>query len=120
MFAHHPRDIRGCKSHFGQFLVGGCRIDRVQVTTLVKRMGFKGRDRAHRSKQDIESKEAVYDGHWNMIAQSGLPANLISQEIRAAAEYTCRECELYRFADRTSCRDCPAVVLLKKIIEARP
>lgn len=89
----------------------------LQIKSLVKRMGFQGRKRSHHKEK--ERPLHSYDGHWNMIAQAGLKPELLISELRDSAVATCKECNLYDDADRLSCRDCPAVVLLKYIFQAK-
>ena len=84
-----------------------------QVVALVRRMKFAQHKRSHH-KEEIKPV-ATYDGHWNMIAQAGINPDLIHPVLRTSAEATCKECILYNDANKSTCKDCPAVVLLKKV-----
>ena len=88
----------------------------LQIKSLVKRMGFQGRKRSHHKEQERPLRS--YDGHWNMIAQASMVPEQFTFELRDSAIETCKDCNLYDDANRLTCRDCPAVVLLKKFFAA--
>ena len=52
--------------------------------------------------------------HWDMIRQLGQE---VPRSYSSAAEETCRKCVLYDHASPSTCRDCPAVDLLRRIVE---
>lgn len=60
----------------------------------------------------------TWAGKWNMIAQAGNP-HIDSAGLRQAAIKTCEACALYLEASPKTCRDCPAVDMLRNILIAR-
>lgn len=83
-----------------------------QMAALIKRMKF--REQKSSLSRRTAHEHVSYDGHWNMVAQAGNPR--IPEDMKKFAMETCQECALYDEASNKMCRDCPAVVLLKKML----
>jgi ParB family transcriptional regulator, chromosome partitioning protein len=55
-----------------------------------------------------------HNERWNMLKQIGSP---VPEQYQAAAIATCKNCAIYDDASPKTCRDCPAVELLQKLIK---
>ena len=85
----------------------------LQVAALARRMKLIGKKRVH--KKEITDETKKYDGHWNMIAESGVV--VLDKDLAQSAIETCKECPLYNNASHTFCKDCPGVMLIRKLVE---
>lgn len=92
------------------------KMSGVEISRTVSRMrlntSFQKRKPA--PSQGPYKPAQVWDDHWNMIAQAGVTVS--DPKLRAAAESTCRSCVLYDVANKTTCKECPTVTLLRKLV----
>jgi ParB family chromosome partitioning protein len=85
------------------------------IIRMIKRMQFRKSQQRGILAAGKESRMRSRE-HWNMLMQAGVET--LEERIEKAAVEVCMDCVLYDEASHTVCRECPGVMLLKKLEEA--